>query len=193
MISMRNLYRVVLSGILMTIGTAVTVAQNDPPAYVNEDGDSVWVVVDTTTMAFCFRHIPDEVLPTLSEVNRLDMLDFMESNMKAEVTNMLGGKSEMTLLTDTTLSIRMSNALQVDMLLFLDATIGTDSDESEVVCVIETFGTDSLSRESRVRYYTASWELLDQPPQLSVSEQNTISSKIVQTILKRDDEILKKN
>ena len=190
---MRNLYKVVLSGILMTIGTAVTVAQNDPPAYVNEDGDSVWVVVDTTTMAFCFRHIPDEVLPTLSEVNRLDMLDFMESNMKAEVTNMLGGKSEMTLLTDTTLSIRMSNALQVDMLLFLDATIGTDSDESEVVCVIETFGTDSLSRESRVRYYTALWELLDQPPQLSVSEQNTISSKIMQTILKRDDEILKKN
>ena len=135
-----------------------------------------------------FKQMPASLLPTLSENNRLDMLDFMASNMKAEVTNRLGGKSEMTDLTNSTISIRMSEALKVDMLL-----LESKYSDSEVICLIETFGCDTLSLESRVRFFTTSWELLNQPPQLSVSDQNIISIKKVQTILKRDDEILKKN
>ena len=138
-----------------------------------------------------FRQMPASLLPTLSENNRLDMLDFMDSKMKAEVKNRLGGTSEMTALTDSTLTIRMSNALQVDMLL-LKTTENADAD-GEVICLIETFGTDSLSLESKVRFFTPSWQLLKEPPQLSVSDQNTISSTRMQTILKRDGEILKKN
>ena len=139
-----------------------------------------------------FKQMPDTLLPTLSENNRLDMLDFMASNMKAEVTNRLGGKSEMTLLTDSTLSIQMSKVLKVDMLLLTPAT-SADPESEDVICLIETFGTDSLSLESTVRFYTHTWQLLNETPQLSVSDQNTISTKKVQTILKRDEEILKKN
>ena len=138
-----------------------------------------------------FKQMPNSVLPTLSENNRLDMLDFMASKMKAEVTNRLGGKSEMTVLTDTTLTIRMSEALQVEMLLLKpEDAAGADS---QVICLIETIGRDSLSLDSQVSFFTISWEKLNNPPQLSVSDQNTISSKKVQTILKRDEEILKKN
>lgn len=138
-----------------------------------------------------FKQMPNSVLPTLSENNRLDMLDFMASKMKAEVTNRLGGKSEMTVLTDTTLTIRMSEALQVEMLLLKpEDAAGADS---QVICLIETFGRDSLSLDSQVSFFTISWEKLNNPPQLSVSDQNTISSKKVLTILKRDEEILKKN
>ena len=143
-------------------------------------------------MADYFRKIPDSLLPTLSENNRLDMLDFMASNMKAEVTNRLGGKSEMTLLTDSTQSIQMSKALKVDMLLLTPET-SADPESEDVICLIETFGVDSLSLESTVRFFTPTWQLLNEPPLLSVSDQNIISSKKVQTILKRDDEILKKN
>ena len=138
-----------------------------------------------------FRQMPASLLTTLSENNRLDMLDFMDSKMKAEVTNRLGGKSEMTVLTDTTLSIRMSEALKVDMLLLKSGS--SASSDKEIICLIETFGRDSLSLDSQVRFFTPSWERLNEPPQLSVSDQNTISSKKVQTILKRDEEILKKN
>lgn len=138
-----------------------------------------------------FKQMPNSVLPTLSENNRLDMLDFMASKMKAEVTNRLGGKSEMTVLTDTTLTIRMSEALQVEMLLLKpEDAAGADS---QVICLIETFGRDSLSLDSQVSFFTISWEKPNNPPQLSVSDQNTISSKKVLTILKRDEEILKKN
>lgn len=190
----RNLYRIVLAGLLF-LGMPVSAsAQDDAIVSIDEDEELVDVVVDTLYMSIAsyFREIPDDLLPTLSVNNRLDMLDFMASNMKAEVTNLLGGKSEMTLLTDSTLSIQMSKALKVDMLL-LTPEASADPETEDVICLIETFGTDSLSLESTVRFYTPSWQLLDNPPQLSVSDQNTISSKKVQTILKRDDEILKKN
>lgn len=191
----KNLYRIVLAGLLF-LGMPVSIsAQDDATAYVDENGDSIEVVVDTlymASMADLFREIPDSLLPTLSENNRLDMLDFMASNMKAEVTNRLGGKSEMTLLTDSTLSIQMSKALKVDMLLLTPET-SADPESEDVICMIETFGRDSLSQESQVRFFTTSWELLKQPPLLSASDQNIISIKKVQTILKRDDEILKKN
>ena len=135
-----------------------------------------------------FRQMPASLLPTLSENNRLDMLDFMASNMKAEVTNRLGGKSEMTVLTDSTLTIRVSDALTVELLL-----LRSENTDKNLLCLIETFGRDSLSLDSQVRFFTPSWERLNEPPQLSVSDKNTISSKKVQTILKRDEEILKKN
>ena len=139
-----------------------------------------------------FKQMPDSLLPYLSENNRLDFIDFIDSKMKAEVKNRLGGTSEMTVLTDSTLSIRMSEALQIDMFLLRTAE-SADEESSEVICVIETFGVDSLSLESTTRFFTPSWQLLNEPPRLSTSDQNTISSQKVQTILKKDDEILKKN
>ena len=67
------------------------------------------------TMSELFKAMPDSLLPYLTTNNRLDMLDFMEAKMKAEVTNLLDGKSEMTALTHDSLSIRMNGVLRIDM------------------------------------------------------------------------------
>ena len=48
---------------------------------------------DTVNLRNLFVEMPDTVIPYLSRNNRLDFVDFMDSNMKAEVTNALGGKS----------------------------------------------------------------------------------------------------
>ena len=58
-----------------------------------------------------FKQMPVSVMPYLSENNRLDFIDFIDSDMKAIVRNRLGGSSEMISLTDSTLSIRMSSSL----------------------------------------------------------------------------------
>ena len=134
--------------------------------------------------------MPVSVMPYLSENNRLDFIDFIDSDMKAIVKNRLGGSSEMVSLTDSTLSIRMSSSLQVDLLLL--KVEGHDT-RHQIICLIETFGSDSLSLESNVRFFNLSWESLNEPPLLSESFKNIISMKKVQTILKKDDEILKKN
>ena len=138
-----------------------------------------------------FKQMPRTIMPYLSENNRLDFIDFIDSGMKAVVKNRLGGSSEMTSLTDSTLSIRMNDALQVEMRL-LNVAEPVDTSR-QVVCLIETFGSDSLSLESQVRFFTLSWEILNEPPRLSATDEHLISTRKVQTILKKDDEILKKN
>ena len=103
-----------------------------------------------------FKQIPDSLVPYLSQNNRLDFIDFLDSNMKAEVRNKLGGMSEMTALTDDSLSIRMSNALQVDMLLLkLDQPV--DSIQ-QVVVFSQAFLTDSAHRENSVLFTVPCWK-----------------------------------
>ena len=57
-----------------------------------------------------FVNIPDSLCPLLSSVNRADCIDFIESKMKAQVTNRFGGKSEMTELSPDYVSLQMSDA-----------------------------------------------------------------------------------
>ena len=64
-----------------------------------------------------FKNMPYSLMPELSENNRLDMIDFIDSSLKAEVENRFGGKSEMLALTDDSISIRISNALRMTILL----------------------------------------------------------------------------
>jgi len=137
-----------------------------------------------------FRTMPDSLMPYLTENNRLDFIDFLDSGMKAEVKNSLGGNSQMTALTADSLSIRMSDALRVDMLLLApESPAGSDS----IVCLVETFGTDSLSLQSVVSYFTIQWQRLPAQPPLRAADKRRIDALKLQTILKWDDEVLKKN
>ena len=83
-----------------------------------------------------FRQMPDSLMPYLTHNNRLDFIDFLDSNMKAEVKNLLGGTSEMTSLADDSLSIRMSETSKLDLLL-LPLQQPVDS-MTQVVVMIET-------------------------------------------------------
>ena len=56
----------------------------------------------------CFTNMPDSLSPLLTAVNRADFIDFLESKMKAEVTNRFGGKSEMTELAPDYIRIQMT-------------------------------------------------------------------------------------
>ena len=138
-------------------------------------------------MSDVFRQMPDSLLPYLSQNNRLDFIDFIESGMKAKVTNQLDGTSEMTALADDSLSIRMSESLRIDLLLL---TLSEPVDSvSQAVVMIESFLTDSIYGESRVSYYTPEWQLMTQMPPLSESQIARIRKHEVQNIVKKDDEI----
>ena len=133
-----------------------------------------------------FKQIPDSLVPYLSQNNRLDFIDFLDSNMKAEVRNKLGGMSEMTALTDDSLSIRMSNALQVDMLLLkLDKPV--DSIQ-QVVVFSQAFLTDS-----KVLFYTPDWKLLTKEIPLNDIQRQRIKELELKNILKWNDDKLNKS
>ena len=141
------------------------------------------------TLRDVFRQMPDSLLPTLTQNNRLDFLDFLDAGMKAEVKNRLGGTSEMTALTADSLSLQVSPALRVDMLM-LQLTEPVDT-VKQVVVVGETFLADSVYGETSVRYYTTDWKPITVPP-LSKNQQQRIEGFKLQTILKWSDKILKK-
>ena len=136
-----------------------------------------------------FRQMPDSLLPTLTQNNRLDFLDFLDAGMKAEVKNRLGGTSVMTVLTSDSLSLQVSASLRVDMLL-LPLAEPLDS-VNQIVVVGETYLADSVYGETTVRYFTIDWKPLPVPP-LSENQQKRIEEFRLQTILKWGDEILNK-
>ena len=129
------------------------------------------------TMAELFKVMPDSLLPYLTTNNRLDMIDFMEANMKAEVTNLLDGKSEMTALAPDSLSIRMNSVLRIDMKV---ARVAEPVDSNtQIIRVIRTYTLNENQTERIVDVYSSVWRKLS-----SVIEQSSL--------LKRDDELLSK-
>ena len=144
---------------------------------------------DGITLRDVFRQMPDSLMPTLTQNNRLDFLDFIDAGMKAEVKNRLGGTSVMMALTADSLSLQVSPALRVDMLL-LPLAEPIDS-MNQVVVVGETFLADSVYGETAVRYFSTDWKLIPTPP-LSEIQQKRIDGLKLQTILKWDNDVLNK-
>ena len=65
------------------------------------------------TVREAIKEMPDEVLPLLTKNDRLDFIDYLASNAKAEVKNKLGTPSEMTALTDDYAHIRLTEVSEV--------------------------------------------------------------------------------
>lgn len=99
-----------------------------------------------------FIAMPDS-LTLLSNVNRADCIDFMESNMKAEVTNRLGQKSEMKILTKDYIFIQTSpqSSWQMKVLPL--------NKKKNVLCIITTVCAPAC--DSHIEFYTTDWELLN--------------------------------
>ena len=110
----------------------------------------------TTTMRDVLKQMPDTLVPFLKENARLDFIDFIESNMKAEVSNSLEGKSELTKLTDNYAMLWLTQASQMEMRL-LDTAEEVDS-VRQLLCIVCTYGTDI--RESTVEFYSLRWRKL---------------------------------
>lgn len=132
---------------------------------------SAWSQAATAqgTMREAFKQAPQALLPCLTENDRLDLMDFQDSGMKAEVKNQLGGKSELLSLTDRFLSLRLSQALSVKMLL-LDLPQPVDS-VSQVICLVRTYGVDCL--ESTVQFYSLKWRQLPTADYMDAPLQGT--------------------
>ena len=138
-----------------------------------------------------FKQMPDSLMPYLTQNNKLDFLDFLDSNMKAEVKNRLGGSSEMTGLSADSLSIKMSSSLRTDLFM-MPLSAPVDSVSSAVV-MVETFLTDSIHGQSRVSYFTSEWKKWAGVPPLSDVQQKRIQINLLQNILKKDEEIVNKH
>ena len=99
-----------------------------------------------------FENIPDSVFPLLTRNNRLDMIDFYDNKMSAQVTNRLDGKSELKKMSDSYICLQMTSANREELLLL------TKRDSSQIVLRLSTFM--SPIAESSFCFYTTAWSVL---------------------------------
>ena len=135
-------------------------------------------------MSQVLKQMPDAIVPYLSETNKLDLLDFMDSNMKAEVRNQLEGKTELTILTDDYASLTLNEATQMDMRL-LTVSEPVDS-ASQIICLVNTYGSDA--RDSQIDFYSLKWRKLDatnyiqSPAQMFTAQLDSQQAQLMLTI-----------
>lgn len=109
-----------------------------------------------------FKNMPDSLCPLLTSVNRADCIDFLESKMKAEVTNRFGGKSEMTELTPDYIRLQMTPQSSWQMKLL------ATSDSTKLICTVSTACAPAC--DSDVHFYTTRWEELPAASFLTLPE-----------------------
>ena len=145
-----------------------------------------------------FIAMPDSITPLLSQVNKEDCVDFLDSNMKAEVTNRFGGKTEMKVLTDDYVLMQTTPGSTLEMKLL------PVNDSTKVVCMAKTVCASAC--DSEIRFYASDWskelskdDFLQQPdveafyfPQDSVTEEYALIRKkadmdLMKASLSKDD------
>ena len=87
-----------------------------------------------------FSQMPDTLLPYLSQNNKLDMMDFMESGMTADIVNGFDEHTCMTTLTDDYIRISLSPASSIEMKLLSTDKMLPDSADC-ILCMVRTVGT----------------------------------------------------
>ena len=131
---------------------------------------------DTLTIRGLFSEMPDSLMPYLSRNARLDFIDFMDSKMKAEVTNDFGGKSQMTALSDDSLSILLNEACRLDMLL-LTTTLPIDGTKL-VIAMVQTIGREGEGEDTCVDFYSVRWRPLPNKPSLTPESEKRIKKHL---------------
>lgn len=99
-----------------------------------------------------FVAMPDSVLPLLTKTNRMDCIDFLDSNMKAEVKNRFNNTSELKVLTKDYLELQLTSQSSVEMKLL------PLNDSVKVVCMVHTVCGSVC--DSEITFYDTQWKQL---------------------------------
>lgn len=138
-----------------------------------------------------FIAMPDSLTPLLTKVNKEDCIDFLASNMKAEIKNRFDKSSEMKVLTEDYLQMQMTENSTLEMKLF------PVNDSVKIVCMVKTVCSSAC--DSEIRFYDISWKIefpksdyLQLPaPQTFYLPTDTVSSEVELIKRKADMHVMK--
>ena len=117
--------------------------------------------------------IPDSICRLLTRNNLLDFPDYLDTQMKAEVRNRLGGNSEMKTLTDdyTLIQVSESSTLQFKLL---------PTSKSKLILAAHTYFLNDSIADSQLSIYDLSWKQLPTEKYLKLTAQ---PNTVVQAVL----------
>lgn len=110
------------------------------------------VGVQAQDMKALFVSMPDSIAPLLTKVNREDCIDFLASNMKAEVKNRFGQPTELKKLTDDYLYLQTTSKSSMEMKLL------PLNDSVKIVCMVNTVCASAC--DSEIRFFSTQWQEL---------------------------------
>ena len=116
------------------------------------------------TMRELLRQMPDTILPLLTPGNMLDFPDFLDSGMKAELSNKLGGISEMLILTDDFTAIQLTKSSSVQLKLLPQG-------KQNILCLVHTYTLNDSISDSRIQFYTTDWKPLKPSKYLNLPQE----------------------
>ena len=100
-------------------------------------------------MKSVFVSMPDSIAPLLTQTNKEDCIDFLDSNMKAVVKNRFGNEVEMKALTENYVLMQTSPVGTLEMKLL------PLNDSTNVVCMVKTVCASAC--DSEVHFYASDW------------------------------------
>ena len=110
-----------------------------------------WSVVKAQTrIRDIYASTPDSIFPLLTKNNRLDQIDFRENNMQAVVKNKFDDHSELLVLNEQYLKLKLSEHCVVEMRLLSDSTF----------YMVQTY--NAPASDSRIRLFDTNWNELSQ-------------------------------
>lgn len=108
------------------------------------------LAVQAQDMKAVFINMPDSLSPLLTKVNREDFVDFLASNMKAQVKNKFDRISELKAITDDYLLLETAPGCTTEIKLL------PVNDSVKVICMIQTVCGEAC--DSRIRFFASDWK-----------------------------------
>lgn len=105
--------------------------------------------VGQLTARKAFTEAPAKIIPLLDRNTRLDMLDYFDAGIERASDNALKGKSQINSLSDNAISVKITDASTIDIIIL---PAGSDS----LIAVINTVATPAP--DSKLTVYSRNWE-----------------------------------
>lgn len=128
--TMRTIKHIILSGLIL-LSTVSTQAQK---------------------MQDILKTMPDSIIPLLTHNDRLDFLDYAAANTHAELTNRLGGKSQLTIIDESYARFQLTTLADIQL-----KQLPTGG--GYIICVVNTRTFESMA-DSNITFYNKDWQKL---------------------------------
>lgn len=109
--------------------------------------------VSAKSMREVWISMPDSIIPYLDKNLRMELIDFIDMKVKAEVKNKLDENTVIDVFTDNYVSIRLNGSSQMQIKL-LPSKVG-----DSLLCMVRTF--NGPEQESEIEFYSQGWKRLD--------------------------------
>ena len=110
---------------------------------------SLFINGNAQNMKDILKEMPDSIIPLLTHNNILDCIDFLDSDMKAEVSNKMRGKSTMTKLSESYCCIELTCNSKIEFYIIKEG-------KEPIIKSVHSYKAEKWNESTT--FYTTKWK-----------------------------------